>query len=135
MNARIKQLRDLVVSLDLSDRNLQRLDAATYRSSAIKALRLTHEEMGLLPISDFAGPPSALQNLAENIFFSFNRCFADLDGSGRAPAAQKATAELLARMRRTSGDGLGREVAERLFERLREAGSAAAKKGGSTAHG
>ena len=118
MNARIKQLRDLVVALDLSDRNLQRLEPAAYRSMAIQALRLTHDEMGLLPITDFAGPPSTLQNLAENIFFGVNRCFADLDGSGRAAAAQKAGTALVQRLRAADGRS-GRAIAESLFVRLR----------------
>ena len=57
MNARIKQLRDLVVGLDRVDRNLDEVDAEAYRIAAGKALRLTQEEMGLLPIGlSFVGP-------------------------------------------------------------------------------
>ena len=99
MNPRIKQLRDLVVALDRSDRNLERLSPEAYQAAARTAQRLTGEEMGLLPIGDFAGPVSALQSMAENIFFGLNGCFADLDGSGRAPMAVGATRALLERMR------------------------------------
>ena len=56
MNARIKQLRDLVVALDRADRNQQQLDPDTYRAAAKAALSLTKQEMGLLPMADFAGP-------------------------------------------------------------------------------
>ena len=34
MNARIKQLRDLVVALDRADRNLDAVDADAYREAA-----------------------------------------------------------------------------------------------------
>ncbi|HEY4956713.1 MAG TPA: hypothetical protein VII31_02790 [Caldimonas sp.] len=118
MNARIKQLRDLVVGLDRVDRNLDEVDAEAYRIAAGKALRLTQEEMGLLPIGDFAGPVSALQVMAENIFFRHNRCFADLDGSGRAPVALLATRALLERLRASSSGSAGAEVAASLFARL-----------------
>ncbi|MGZ5207082.1 MAG: hypothetical protein ACXWCI_19355, partial [Caldimonas sp.] len=82
MNARLKELRDLVVALDRSDRKIEQLDADAYQAAARRALRLTNEEMGLLPIGDFAGPANALQNMAENIYFAGNGCFADLDGTG-----------------------------------------------------
>jgi hypothetical protein len=118
MNARLKQLRDLVVALDLADRKLQPIDADAYQAAARKALRLTHDEMGLLPISDFAGPPNALQTMAENIFFGFHRCFADLDGSGRARAAVAGSLALFERFRAVS-EASGREVADSLFARLR----------------
>ena len=39
MNARIKQLRDLVVALDRADRHLEALDPAAYRDAARKASR------------------------------------------------------------------------------------------------
>ena len=118
MNARIKLLRDLVVGLDRIDRNLDEVDPEAYRLAAARALRLTQEEMGLLPMGDFAGPVSALQNMAENIFFRHNGCFADLDGSGRAPAALIATRALLARLRATSSPAAGAELAGQLFARL-----------------
>jgi hypothetical protein len=117
MNARIKLLRDLVVGLDRVDRRLDAVDPEAYREAAVKALRLTQEEMGLLPMGDFAGPVTALQNMAENIFFRHNGCFADLDGSGRAPLALVASRALLIRLRATSSHA-GEEVAARLFERL-----------------
>ena len=117
MNARIKQLRDLVVALDRADRHLESLDPATYRAAAQKALTLTRQEMGLLPMSDFAGPANALQNMAENIFFGNNGCFADLDGSGRAPVAMSAGRALIGRMRATSNAAVD-EIAESLFARL-----------------
>lgn len=98
MNARIKQLRDLVVALDRADRNLDAMSPDAYRSAARKALVLTKEEMGLLPMIDFAGPVNALQNLAENLYFGIHGCFADIDGSGRAPRAQRATRSLLGRL-------------------------------------
>ena len=72
MNVRMKQLRDLVVALDRSDRKVQPLSPEAYRAAATEAQRLTQEQMGLLPMSDFAGPVNALQTLAENIFFGFN---------------------------------------------------------------
>ena len=118
MNARIKQLRDLVVGLDRVDRNIDEVDPSAYRLAAEKALRLTQEEMGLLPMGDFAGPVSALQNMAENIFFRHHGCFADLDGSGRAPLARVATRALLERLRAGSALGAGAEVAGKLFARL-----------------
>jgi hypothetical protein len=102
MNVRIKQLRDLVVSLDRADRKLEPLDPQAYRAAAQKALAMTREEMGLLPIGDFAGPVNSLQTLAENLFFGINGCFADLDGTGRAPVARLAAQELLGRLRARS---------------------------------
>ena len=98
MNARIKQLRDLVVTLDRVDRKLDSVDADTYKAAAAAAFRLTYEEMGLLPMSDFAGPANALQSMAENIHFAVNGCFADLDGSGRAGEALVLGKALLTRM-------------------------------------
>ena len=102
MNAKIKQLRDLVVALDRADRNIEPMAPDAYQAAARTALTLTNEEMGLLPIGDFAGPVSALQNMAENIFFGINGCFADLDGTGRAPVALTSTRSLLRRLRTTS---------------------------------
>ncbi len=120
MNARIKQLRDLVVALDRADRNIETMDAEAYRAAARKALSLTQGEMGLLPIGDFAGPVNALQSMAENIFFRINGCFADLDGTGRAPVALTATKALLERLRAPCS-GRSREITECLFTRLRTA--------------
>ena len=122
MNARIKQLRDLVVALDLSDRHLQPLAADVYQAAARRALRLTRDEMGLLPIGDFAGPANALQGIAENIFFATNRCLPDLDGSGRAGVALSTATALVERLR-ASRPGAGREIAESLFMRLRGSGA------------
>ena len=119
MNARIKQLRDLVVALDRADRNLEPMAPDAYQAAARTALTLTNEEMGLLPIGDFAGPVSALQNMAENIFFGINGCFADLDGTGRAPVALTSTRSLLRRLRTTSSLGASREITENLLTRLR----------------
>ena len=98
MNIRIKQLRDLVVALDRADRNLAPMTPEAYREAARRALKMTREEMGLLPIGDFAGPVNALQTFAENIFFGINGCFADLDGTGRAPVALTSTRSLLRRL-------------------------------------
>jgi hypothetical protein len=122
MNPRIKQLRDLVVALDRADRNIEPMAPDAYRAAARLALALTNEEMGLLPIGDFAGPVSALQNMAENIFFGINGCFADLDGTGRAPVALTTTKALLKRMRATSS-APSREMTESLLTRLRAAAS------------
>ena len=88
MNAKLKQLRDLVVAMDLNDRNVRKLPPDDYRDAAKRALLLTHEEMGLLPMADFAGPISALQTLAENIYFKVHGRFADLDSTGRASVAK-----------------------------------------------
>jgi hypothetical protein len=118
MNARIKQLRDLVVALDRADRNIEPMAPDVYQAAARTALTLTNEEMGLLPIGDFAGPVSALQSMAENIFFGINGCFADLDGTGRAPVALTATRSLLKRLRTTSS-GASLEITESLLTRLR----------------
>lgn len=118
MNGRLKQLRDLVVALDRSDRNLDRMSPEAYRDAARKALALTHEEMGLLPIGDFAGPVSALQTFAENIFFGLNGCFADLDATGRAPVALATTKGLVTKLRVTS-PAVVDEIAASLFARLR----------------
>jgi hypothetical protein len=117
MNARIKQLRDLVVALDRADRNIERLSPEAYQAAARTAQTLTAEEMGLLPIGDFAGPVSALQSMAENIFFGRNGCFADLDGTGRAPLALVATRSLLKRLRCASPD-TSRQIADSLLNRL-----------------
>jgi hypothetical protein len=126
MNHRIKQLRDLVVALDLADRHLKPLPADAYRDAAKLAQQLTREEMGLLPIGDFAGPTNSLQNMAENIFFVSNGCFADLDGSGRAAVALTAGTALLERMRAgRSKRGASQEIAEGLLARLRTAASTA----------
>lgn len=118
MNARIKQLRDLVVALDRADRNIETMSPEAYREAAGHALKLTREEMGLLPIGDFAGPVNALQTLAENLFFGIHRCFADLDATGRAPVARSAGRELLSRLR-TRSESQVAEVSAGLFERLR----------------
>ena len=85
---------------------------------------LTNEEMGLLPIGDFAGPVSALQNMAENIFFGINGCFADLDGTGRAPVALTSTRSLLRRLRATTSSNASREITDSLLTRLRVAPTA-----------
>ena len=124
MNRRIKQLRDLVVALDRADRNLAPMAPDAYRDAARKAMAMTREEMGLLPIGDFAGPINSLQTFAENIFFGINGCFADLDGTGRAPVALTATTALLKRIQATSS-GASEEIAESLFTRLRNASTAA----------
>ena len=121
MNARIKQLRDLVVALDRADRNIEPMAPDAYQTAARTALTLTNEEMGLLPIGDFAGPVSALQNMAENIFFGINGCFADLDGTGRAPVALTSTRSLLRRLSTTTSPGASREITENLLMRLRGA--------------
>ena len=120
MNRRIKQLRDLVVALDRADRNLEPMTPEAYRKAAQRALTMTREEMGLLPIGDFAGPVNALQTFAENIFFGVNGCFADLDGSGRAPMAQVVSGALLGRLRTTSPSVVD-EVSAGLFARMRAA--------------
>ena len=126
MNARLKQLRDLVVALDRADRNQEAMSADAYRAAAEKALKLTREQMGLLPIGDFAGPVNALQSMAENIFFSLNGCFADLDGSGGAPLAKTAARELLMRLHSVDA-GAGTEIADSLFARLRFTSAAPAR--------
>ncbi|HEX2539733.1 MAG TPA: hypothetical protein VHM00_01490 [Caldimonas sp.] len=118
MNARLKQLRDLVVALDLTDRNVVRLTPEGYQEAARKALRLTHEEMGLLPMSDFAGPVNPLQTLAENIYFRVNGAFADLDATGRATAAKAESGTLVARLRAARAS-TAEEIAARLFARIR----------------
>jgi hypothetical protein len=117
MNARLKELRDLVVALDRADRKLERIDAEAYQVAAKRALALTNEEMGLLPIGDFAGPVNALQNMAENLFFAGNGCFADLDGTGRAPVARITARALLRRLRKPA-DPAVRQMADRLFARM-----------------
>ena len=117
MNVRIRQLRDLVVVLDRADRKLDAVDPEGYRDAARKALVLTRQEMGLLPIADFAGAANALQNCAENLYFAGNGCFADVDGSGRAPRAAIAARALIARLSATSIVA-GQEVADGLFARL-----------------
>ena len=118
MNARLKQLRDLVVALDRSDRKLSALSPEAYQAAARKAFALTKEEMGLLPMGDFAGPVNALQNMAENIFFGINGCFADLDGSGRAPKAVPVTRQLFDRLSSVSTESV-EEISDSLFARLR----------------
>ena len=118
MNARIKLLRDLVVALDQADRNLEAMTPEAYREAAIRATVLTREEMGLLPMGDFAGPVNTLQTLAENLFFGVHRCFADLDASGRAPVARRASRELMARLRWHSEVAVA-EISAGLFARLR----------------
>jgi hypothetical protein len=120
MNPRIKQLRDLVVALDRADRNIEAMTPDAYQAAARTAQVLTNQEMGLLPIADFAGPVSALQSMAENIFFTINGCFADIDGTGRAPVALTATRALLRRLR-ASSSGASQEISERLLRRLRAA--------------
>ncbi|MEO5881492.1 MAG: hypothetical protein ABIQ06_03675 [Caldimonas sp.] len=118
MNPRIKQLRDLVVALDLADRNLVKMSPDAYRAAARRAMAMTREEMGLLPIGDFAGPVNALQTFAENIFFGTNGCFADLDGSGRAPVAVPVARALLGRLGSVPTEAV-EEISASLFARLR----------------
>ena len=89
-----------------------------YRKAAQRAQAMTREEMGLLPIGDFAGPVNALQTFAENIFFGINGCFADLDGSGRAPVAVPVARELIGRLSSVSTASVD-EISESLFARLR----------------
>ena len=120
MNTRIKQLRDLVVALDRSDRKLDVVDAAAYQEAAALALALTQEEMGLLPMSDFAGPVSALQTMAENIYFAVNGRFADLDGTGRADEAFALTKAILPGICE-GPDASVQDVSDRLMARLRTA--------------
>ena len=124
MNIRIKQLRDLVVALDRADRNLAPMAPEAYRDAAKRALKMTREEMGLLPIGDFAGPVNSLQTFAENIFFGINGCFADLDGTGRAPVAVPVTRELLDRLSSVSTASV-EEISGSLFARLRAPAAAA----------
>ena len=123
MNARLKQLRDLLVALDLSDRNVVKMSPAAYQDAARKALRLTHDEMGLLPMADFAGPVNPLQTLAENIYFSVNGGFADLDASGRAVAARSESKIFFARMR-PARPGAAAEIADGLIARMRSRSAA-----------
>jgi hypothetical protein len=118
MNTRIKQLRDLVVALDRYDRKLDVVDAGAYQAAAATALALTHEEMGLLPMSDFAGPVSALQTMAENIHFAVNGRFADLDGTGRAEEASAVTMACLKGICE-GADASVQDVSDRLMARLR----------------
>jgi len=118
VNARIKQLRDLVVTLDRIDRKLDSVDADTYKAAATAAFSLTYEEMGLLPMSDFAGPANALQSMAENIHFAVNGCFADLDGTGRAGQALIVGKALFTRVGADRA-GHAREIAESLLARIR----------------
>ena len=118
MNRRIKELRDLVVALDRADRNLASMTPEAYRAAAKRAQTMTREEMGLLPIGDFAGPVNSLQTFAENIFFGINGCFADLDGSGRAPVAGPVTRELLGRLNNVSTASV-EEISDSLLARLR----------------
>lgn len=118
MNKRIKELRDLVVALDRADRNQSPMTPEAYREAACRALKMTREEMGLLPIGDFAGPVNSLQTFAENIFFGINGCFADLDGSGRAPVALPVTRDLLGRLNSVSTASV-EEISDSLLARLR----------------
>lgn len=122
VNTRIKQLRDLVVALDRIDRKQDVMDAEAYRAAASAAFALTYEEMGLLPMSDFAGPANALQNMAENIHFTTNGYFADIDGTGRAPQALVVGKALLARLRADCTERV-QEITDSLFARI---GSASA---------
>jgi hypothetical protein len=123
MNARLKQLRDLVVALDLADRNVRRMSPEGYQDAARRALRLTHDEMGLLPMADFAGPVNPLQTLAENIYFRANGSFADLDATGRAGTAKVEARTLLARMRPLR-PGTAEAIAGDLFARIRSRSAA-----------
>jgi hypothetical protein len=123
VNIKIKQLRDLVVALDRADRNIDAVDAGAYQAAAAAALQLTRDEMGLLPMSDFAGPVNALQNMAENIHFAVNGCFADLDGTGRAPEALVAAKALLGRMHANTAARI-QEVTDSLFAQLRTTSTA-----------
>lgn len=117
MNARMKQLRDLVVAIDRADRNLGPMTPLAYRAAAREAQKLTHEQMGLLPMGDFAGPVNALQTLAENIFFRINGCFADIDGSGRAAIALIETRAFVAGLR-APNETSAAEITDALFVRL-----------------
>jgi len=127
MNLRLKQLRDLVVALDRADRNIAPMAPEVYRDAARRALKITREEMGLLPIGDFAGPVNALQTFAENIFFGINGCFADLDGTGRAPVAVPVTRELIDRLSNVSTAAV-EEISGSLVARLRGPGAASGRR-------
>ena len=118
MNARIKLLRDLVVALDRADRKFEPMSPEAYRIAAAKAQVLTREEMGLLPMGDFAGPCNSLQTFAENLFFGMHGCFADLDASGSASVARRAGRAFISRLC-TSSAGEVAAVSDGLFARLR----------------
>jgi hypothetical protein len=79
--------------------------------------------MGLLPIADFAGPISALQTLAENIYFKAHGRFADLDATGRAAVA-KTESRLLYRRMQPAVPGAAQEIANKLFVRMRSRSAA-----------
>ena len=117
VNARILQLRNLVVALDRIDSKLANVDADVYRAAARAAFSLTYEEMGLLPMSDFAGPVNALQNMAENIHFAVNGCFADIDGTGRALQARLLSEGLFDRLR-ADGTERAQEIVDGLMTRI-----------------
>jgi len=56
--------------------------------------------------------------MAENIYFGINGCFADLDGSGRAPVAASAAKALLGRLSAQKSQDV-RQICDELYDRLR----------------
>ena len=127
MNIRIKQLRDLVVALDRADRNLAPMTPEAYREAARRAMRMTREEMGLLPIGDFAGPVNALQTFAENIFFCLQRLLRRPRRQRPRPVAVPVTRELLDRWSSVSTASV-EEISNSLFARLRAPAAAAGRR-------
>jgi hypothetical protein len=52
-----------------------------------------------VPVQEFHATVETLQAIADNLYFDSRGHFAEVDGSGRARAAQQACEALLARLR------------------------------------
>jgi hypothetical protein len=112
MNARIKQLRDLVVALDRADRNIEPMAPDAYQAAARTALKLTNEEMGCCRSATFAGPVSALQTWPRTSSSASTAASPTSTAPGRAPVALTSTRSLLRRLRTTTSSGASREIPE-----------------------
>jgi hypothetical protein len=96
------RLRDQIVFLEACDARQVPMDARAYRAKAGAARRIVERELGGLSMHDFQFPDlPALQTTAENVYFDGRRCFADVDGSGRALVALATADALIARLRRS----------------------------------
>lgn len=98
MSTQMETLRDLIIALDLNDRNLKRLSADEYRVAAVKTYGPLLAECAAVPMIDFTKGVDALQTIAENVFFENRGFFADLDDACLATRAKEIAESLFARL-------------------------------------
>jgi hypothetical protein len=94
------RLQRQIVYLESADLRHLGMDAKRYLATARSVRATVERELGSLSMSEFVfSDLPTLQTTAENIYFDSHRCFADLDGSGRADIARHLADQLIARVR------------------------------------